>query len=256
MTTPTTALTYNDYVTQVALLGVIAVNTVAGVVVPVDTWFGVALPQALNYAELRIQRDLNVLPAQQTNTYTLAAGANTLSIPVADFVAVRTVSANINSQMTALLPVSVEWLQTVYPSTSTPGPPAYFAMLGGDLATAGATSNIIQLGPVPDNNYAASIVGTVRLPTLNNYATAPQAGTATTWISTWLPDLLLMASLVYVSGYQRQFAATADQPEMGTNYEAQYQKLLNGATVEEARKQFSASAWSSMPPPVVASPSR
>lgn len=252
----TTPLTYNGYVTQVGLMAIVGTSTVGGVVVGTDAFFNTLIPQMLDYAELRIQRDTNLLPAQQTNTsYSLSVGNNLLALSVNDFVSVRTINVNVNGQMTALLPTSVEWLQTVYPSTSTPGAPAYFAPLGGD-ATTGNTSNIFQLGPVPDNNYAASIVGTVRLPSLNKFNTNPQAGTATTFISTWLPDLLVIASMVYITQYQRNFSATSDQPDMGVNYETQYKSLLNGVVIEEARKQFSASGWSSLPPPTVASPGR
>ena len=254
MTANTNPLTYNAYLTQVALLGIIGTTTVAEVVQGTDQWFNVLIPMMLNYAELRIQRDLNLLPAQTTKSgYTMTAAQNTLAVPVDDFVVIRAVSANINGVQTPLTPTSPEFLQNVYPSTMPPGPPAYFAMFGGD-SISGDVSNIIQLGPPPDNAYATSIVGTQRLPSLNYFNTAPAAGTSYTFISTYLPDLLVMASMIYVSAYQRDFGKSADEPDMPGSYETQYKLLLMGANVEEARKQFSASGWSSMPPPTVATP--
>jgi hypothetical protein len=98
------------------------------------------------------------------------------------------------------------------------------------------------VGPYPDQNYAVTLVGTIRMPTL--YVTSG-AGTNTTFMSTCLPDLLLMASRGFASGYQRNFGRQSDDPAMAQSYENQYQMLLKGATVEEYRKKFEAYAWSS-----------
>jgi hypothetical protein len=43
---------------------------------------------------------------------------------------------------------------------------------------------------------------------------------------------------------------------MAVTYESQYQALLKGAITEEFRKKFEASGWSSMSPPIVATPTR
>jgi len=78
----------------------------------------------------------------------------------------------------------------------------------------------------------------------------------TTFISLYLPDLFLMASMIFVSGFQHNFGRQSDDPAMAQSYEGQYKTLLTGAMIEEARKKFQASAWSSMSPPVAASPTR
>ena len=81
----------------------------------------------------------------------------------------------------------------------------------------------------------------------------------TTYISLYLPEILIMASMIYISGYQRNFALSASQPNdpsMPINYEQQYQALIKGATIEEFRKKFQAGGWTSMSPAVVASPTR
>jgi hypothetical protein len=43
---------------------------------------------------------------------------------------------------------------------------------------------------------------------------------------------------------------------MAITYESQYNVLLKGAMVEEARKKFESTGWTSMSPSPVASPSR
>ena len=252
----TTPLTYNGYVVQIATMAVVNTTTVAGVVVGVDDAFNAIIPQMLNYAELRIQRDLDLLPTQTTASYTLTTGSNTLTISTADFVTVQTILLANSTENVPLLPTTKEFLQNTYGSSSNTGVPAYYAMYGGDRATGGNTNNIIVLGPWPNSNYTVTLTGTIRAPTLYTFATTLSASVGTTFISTYLPDLLIMASMIYISAYQRNFGRESDDPAMAQSYESQYQALLKGATIEEYRKKFQASAWSSMSPSPVASPSR
>ena len=258
MSTPnTTPLTYNGYVTQIGTMAVVNTTTNSGVVVGVDAAFNNIIPQMLNYAELRIQRDLDLLPSLNAKTYTLSYGVNQLQISVNDFVTLQTVEVTGNDGSSyPLTPVSKELIQNVYGISSTVAPPVYFAMYGGDASTGGDTYNNVIFGPYPDNNYTVTITGTSRLPTLYQFANTAQAGTNTTFISTYLPDLLVMASMVYISAYQRNFGRESDDPQMAQSYESQYQALLKSAGVEEYRKKFAASAWSSMSPAVVATPNR
>lgn len=257
MTTPqTTPLTYNGYVTQIATLAVVNTQTVSGVVQGVDTAFNNLIPQMLNYAELRIQRDLDLLPSLTSRTYTLTAGSNQLQLDTDDFVTVETVAITLGGNTFPLLPVTKELLQNVYGSSGSLAQPVWFAMYGGDLSTGGNTYNNIIVGPYPDSGYTVSVTGTVRLPTLYQNATTALAGTGTTFISTYLPDLLIQASMIYIAQFQRNFGQASNDPAMGPTYELQYQNLLKTAIVEEARKKFTAAAWSSMSPAVAATPSR
>jgi len=251
MPTPN-ALTYNGWVTQVANLAVMQTTTVNDVVQGVDAPFNALLPDALNYAELRIQRDLDLLQLFENNSYTLNASTNTLAVPVTDFVTIQTIQIN----GLPLLPVANEFIQNVYTSAGQTGAPQYFAIQGGDNATYGNTSTIILFGPTADQNYPVYIRGTARLPSLYTYANQAQASTSTTFISTWLPDLLIQASLIFISQFQRNFVPTANDPQMPGSYEYQYQQLLRGAQAEEGRKKFAASGWTSYSQPVVATPGR
>ena len=257
-TPQTTPLTYNGYVTQVATMAVVNVQTISGVVVGVDAAFNDIIPQMLNYAELRIQRDLDLLPSQTSRPYALTVGNNQLQLGAYDFVTVQTITLTVSETTYPLLPATKEYLQNVYGSSAvgSRAQPKLFAMYGGDLSTGGETYNNILVGPYPDAPYSVEVVGTVRLPTLYENATTPLASTGTTFISTYFPDLLIQASLIYISQFQRNFGAASNDPSMGPTYEMQYQNLLNGASVEEGRKKFSASAWSSMQSPVAATPTR
>lgn len=253
----TTPLTYNGYVTQIATLAVVNTTTTNSIVVGVDPAFNAIIPQMLNYAELRIQRDLDLLPSQITNTtYTLSVGTNVLSVSVNDFVTLQTVSIVSGTETSPLLPVTKQFLQNVYNDSSSLATPMYFAIYGGDASTFGNTYQNIIVGPYPDQSYPLLLTGTARMPTLYQYATTANANTSTTFISTNLPDLLLMASMIYISGFQRNFGRQSDDPAMSQSYESQYKALLAGAQPEEYRKKFEASAWSSNSQSPVATPTR
>lgn len=256
MAGPTNALTYNLFVQQIADLAVVQTTTVNGVLQGVDDSFNALIPSMLNYSELRIQRDTDLLPLLTSQAYTLSAGNNILQIPVGDFVTLQTVGIVTGTSTMPLQPVSKEYIQNVWGDSSVTGPPLDFSMYGGDQATAGNTFTNVLFGPYPDLPYVVSVTGIQRMPSLYLSATPTLAGTATTFISAWLPDLLVMASMIYVTIYQRNFGMVSNDPQMGSSYEMQYENLLKGALVEEARKRYAASGWSSMSPALVATPSR
>lgn len=244
-------LTYNGWITSVAVLAVEPVITVSGVVQFLSAQLQAIVPSILDYAELRIQRDLDLNQLLTSGNYTFTSGNNVLSIPNSNFVAVQTMSVN----GVPLIPVSKEFLQNVYGVNATASAPQYFAPYGGDSA-GGNTSTNFLVGPFPDANYPVSVTGYVRAPSLYANATPSLAGSASTFISSQLPDLLLQASMIPVAEFQRSFGATSSDPQQGFSYEQVYEGLLKGAIVEEARKKFSASAWSAMAPALVASPTR
>jgi len=66
-------LTYSTYVQQIATMAVVSAT---------DPNFTIIIPSMIDYAELRIQRDLDFLSTQVSNSsYNLTSGNNTLTIP-------------------------------------------------------------------------------------------------------------------------------------------------------------------------------
>lgn len=235
-------LTYTTYVTQLAELAVVPAT---------DPDFQTILPSAISYAELRMYRDLDFLSTVTSIVVAGAASNPVLTFNQGDLVTVQNVNAILPAGQTdpnlagntrsPLLPVTKEYLQYAWNGVTNSAVPQYFAMVD---------DHTLQVGPWPDASYNFEVVGTYRPDTLS--ATNP-----TTFISQYLPDLFLMASMVYVSGYQRNFTSNvANDPQMPVNYEMQYQTLLKSAMVEEARKKFQSSAWMSMSPTPIASPVR
>lgn len=234
-----------SYITQMATMAVVAET---------DPAFLTILPQMIVYAELRMYRDLDFLFTSGVSTaYSLTTGNRILNVPAETFdygtlVVPEQINVLVGSSnpdlatRVPLLPTTKEFLDAVYGSgaVANRGVPQYFVPFD---------DYTFLVGPYPDDNYPVELIGTYRPASLS--ATNP-----TTFISTNLPDIMIMASMVYISGYQRNFGRANDDPQMAITYESQYQALLKGAMVEEARKKFEASAWSSQSPSPVASPTR
>lgn len=241
----TTGLDYTGFVKQVARLAVVETD---------DPNFVDILPQAITYAENRIYRDLDFLFTSVANeSFSLTANSRNLTVPAGTFVVPEEVNvitpANAASADTGnrnpLLPVSREFANAISGDASDIGLPKYFAVIGN---RDGKLSFIVA--PRPDANYKVEIVGTIRPDSLSVTNT-------TTFVSSNLPDLLVMAAMIYISGYQRNFGATqANDPQMPVSYESQYQTLLMGAMSEESRKKYEAAAWSSKSRSPVTTPTR
>lgn len=217
-----------------------------------DEDFVTILPDCINYAELRIYRELDLLNTRYRDyTSQCTQGQRSISLPstllIAETLAILTPA---NSQPPAaqrniLTPVTHDFIDMVYPSDAAAdqAQPQYFAMIGQEQAL---------LGPSPDAAYYVEVFGVYRpLPLAANNTTTP--------LTDLLPDLFLAASMCFMSAYQKNFAgmgATADDPMMGFSWEQQYQKLMEGAKNEEFRKKFEASSWTSRPISSEAAPQR
>lgn len=236
----TTGLTYSQYVTQIATMAVVEETDPAYVII---------LPQMITYAENRMYRDLDFLfTSIATTAYGLTTGSRQIAVPAGTFVVPEQINVITpagttnpdNGTRNPLLPTTKEFLDQVYNVASNTGLPKYFCPFD---------DYTFLVGPYPDQSYTCEIIGTYRPESLS-------VSNPTTFISLYLPDLFIMASMVYVSAYQRNFGRANDDPQMAITYESQYQTLLKSALTEENRKKFEAAAWSSQSPSTVATPTR
>lgn len=239
----TTGLTYSQYVTQIATLAVVEES---------NSEFVTILPQMITYAENRIYRDLDFLFTSISNSsYYVSAGTRKINVPAGTFVVPEQINvllppgtSNPESAIrVALTPCTKEFLDAVYGSGGSYGDrgvPKYFCPFD---------DYTFLVGPYANYLYYVEIIGTYRPASLSS-------SNPTTFISLYLPDLMIMASMIYISGYQRNFGRANDDPQMAVTYESQYQVLLKGAMAEENRKKFEAAAWSSQSQSVTASPTR
>lgn len=211
-----------------------------------DPNFQTMLPLSIDYAELRIYRDLDFL--QLHGTVALGnAVIGTALVSVPDTVIVLE-SLFYGPNSIPVTPASQEYIRTIYAGAAN-GPPSEFAIIGAAAGSDWVPATQLLLGPAPDNTYALNGYGTQRETTLSQAYPA-------TYISTFLPDLFFAAAMVWWSGFAKNFGAQADDPRMAMSWEQQYQLLLKGAGVEEARDKFQSQAWAAQAPAPVATPSR
>jgi len=262
MTTPATnPLSYNQYIQNMGVMAVEQTSEVSGVYKFNNPPLQMIVPQMLNYAELRIQRDLDLLSSQTSNLYTLTAGVNVFPLPVNDFQTVQTLEIVQLSNGTVvnsapLIAASKEFIQNVYGGMYSAGTPEYFALYGSNFGDNQDTETNILLGPAPNFAYSLRVTGTAAQPSLYQNASGGPADTAYTYISQWYPDMLIMASMIFISAYQRNFSAASDDVQTAMTYEKQYQALRLGAVPLENRRKQMGSGWTAYSTPIAATPGR
>lgn len=235
------SLNYTTWVTAVSTLTEIPST---------NTDFLAILPDCIDAAEQRIYRELNLLQTVvRDSSQSLTPGSRNFSLPTAQglFVVVNGINlatpagtAPDSGTRNPLIPVNRDFLDLAWPSVNTSALPKYFSML---------TQTAILVGPWPDAAYTVEVIGTQR-------PTPLSSSNPTTFLATNLPDLFLSASMVFMSAYQKNFGAQADNPQMSQSWESQFQLLKASAMTEEARKMFMGSSWSSLTQSPEAQPAR
>lgn len=215
------------------------------------------LPNIIDYAEQRIYRELDLLttltPLISTttaNTRFLAVPASAVVVQSVNFITPANTSPD-NGTRNTLRRTSVEFINYTWPSASmtsgTPSIPEYCALQNRNTNITSTTfsqtgSNYtLLMAPAPDSTYVVEFLSTVRpapLSPSNPY----------TFLTVTLPDLFLAASMVFASGFQRDFGAQSDDPKMAVSWEDQYKTLKESANIEELRKKSESSDWNTLTP--------
>lgn len=217
---------------------------------PLDANFVTFLPGAIDYAEQRIYRELDLQVTRVVDTTTVSSASRNLDYPTAIGTYLVVEQINVITPVTAgtsegtrnpLTMVTKEYLDFAWPSArANQGVPLFFAVLD---------NNTCVLGPSPDAAYKAEFIGTQR-------PTPLSAANSSSFLTQNLPDLFMAASMVFASAYQRDFGPATDDPAKGSTWESQYRTLFASANVEELRKRFMGPGWQSMSPSQLASPAR
>lgn len=213
--------------------------------------FAIDLPNVIDYAELRLYRDLDLLDTSvQDASGSLTAGNRNFQIPSSQGTFIVTKEINVITPASAttadggtrnqLVPTSNEVLNALWPSSSGSTVPQYFSMV---------SQNMVIVGPWPDAAYRVEAVGTIRPPTLSSTVT-------TTILTVFFQDLFIAAAMVRVAAFQKNYGVAVDDPQQGVTWETQYKTLLAAANVEEARKTFQGPGWSAEQPEPTATPPR
>lgn len=233
-------MTYNEWVLRLEAAAATTDN---------DTTFLDYIPNIIDLSEQRCYRDLDLLSTVVRDTASsCTANSRNFTLPSTSgrFVVVNglnivtpvstTVSTGTRNRLTQL---SLDALDTLWPSNTAAAAttcPRYFAMI---------TDQTIAFGPPPGAAFQVEVVGTIRPSPLSPTNT-------TTYLTLYLPDLFFAASMIAVAGYQRDFGAKSDDPAMAVSWENEYKQFLASAQMEEQRKRFASSGWTSMAPAVAA----
>lgn len=233
------SMDYQSYINDIANIALVN---------PIDATFQAIIPRMISYAELRIYRELNLLETNTRNSSnTCTANSRTFTVP-SEFIVVEgmnvitpasaaTADEGVRNPLTL---TTREWMDNVWPGSTGVGVPTHVAQIN---------QSTYIVGPPPDKAYRVEVIGTIRPEPLSPTNT-------TTFLTEYLPDLFIAASMVFVAGYQRDFGQMGDDPKYATTWEGQYNIAFKSAGVEELRKKWAADAWTPKQPNPIAEPKR
>lgn len=194
-----------------------------------DADFANVIPATIEAAEARCYRDLNLLATiVRDSSASTAANTRLFTLPQAQgrFVAVQrinvvtpsgsTVSNGSRNLLTRTAPDLVEMIARAETAASSSVVPQCFAMI---------TDQTIILAPSPGAVFQVEVVGTIQ-------PTALSASNTTTFLSLYLPDLFLAASVAEAAPMVPKL-----QPQAAL-LEGRYMALLGSALTLETRRRF------------------
>lgn len=207
--------------------------------IPVDktsSGFQSLLPPMINYAEQRIYRELQLISTRIANsTANLTANNRLFTLPTSAGTFITVTGANVitpvgqtasgNGNRNPLVHVSqpvCDYLCQTNASTSATDIPTMFYM---------RDQQTIVVGPAPGSAFNIEIIGTIR-------PTPLSASNTTTFLTQYLPDLFMAASMVYAGNNMRDFGVESGNVNIGQQWESQYKELLASANLEELKKKF------------------
>lgn len=234
------SLNYSTYISTLANLAVMSET---------DPDFVQILPSAIDYAEDRLYRELDLLNTVTRDTATVTANNRNFTLPsnngrfrVTNGINIYTPASSTTTR-NQLVPVSRDYMDAVWTTNTAASAttvPQNYAMI---------TDQTVIFGPPPGAAFTAEVIGTIQ-------PTPLSASNTTTYLTLYLPDLFLAASMIFISGWQKNFGSQADDPKMAVSWESQYKTLFASADAEEQRKKYSSGAWGSLSQTPMATASR
>lgn len=196
--------------------------------------FTTIFPAAIQDAEDRIYRECDFLATRTVDSsVNFTAGNRQVTLPtqiiVVQGLAAITPSATTpnNGTRNQLELVSLDFLDSCWPVATQSSVPQYAAL---------KDNTTVIVAPTPDLSYTLETTGIFRPAALSSTNT-------TTYISINFPDLMIAATMVFMSAYQRDFGASADDPKMAMSWEALYQDRKASTFAEEQRRKSYSEGW-------------
>ena len=193
-----------------------------------DPAFLAIYPTFIDDGEQRLYRELDLLACIVTVTGALTGNNRIFTLPTGSGHILVVNSINVidgSGTLHPLTKVTKDGINYLYPTNTAPSSPSYpkdFARID-DLN--------VMVGPAADQAYTAEVTATIRPAPLS-------AANPTTFLSSYLSDLLFAAVMISAAGYMREFGSQADDPKMAVSWETQFQEKLASAKKEELRKAY------------------
>ena len=169
--------------------------------VDAEATFYTHIPEFVRATEKRIYHDTDLPVTSLAATPTTTPSVATLTMPE-DFLSVDSLYITVSGSAVFLIPKEIDFLKSAYP-TATTGTPRYYAV---------ATATTLQLAPVPDAVYSA---------TLDYFGYPPSIVTAgTTFLGDNFEAALLYGSLRDAAVYLKE------EPDIVEMYNKQYADAL------------------------------
>lgn len=192
------------------------------------------LPSIIDYAEGRCYRDLNLNDTMvRDSSASTAANTRTFTLPTPAsgyFDIVQSVNIIQSSSRTPVVATTQEFIDIIWPTTTAASAttvPAYYAMV---------TDRTLIFGPPPGAIFTVEVVGKIR-------PNALSASNTTTVLSTYYPELFMAASMVYASGWQKNYSRQSDDPQQAMSWEKLYRDLLATAVSDDERNRDQGDSW-------------
>jgi hypothetical protein len=182
------------------------------------------IPTVIDIAEQRCYRELDLLAAIVTVSGTLTANSRFFTLPTTSGHLLTVTAVNVldaTNTRNPLRPVSRAVIDFTWPSETASGAsviPWFFARI---------SDTQILVGSAPGTAWTAEIIGTIR-------PTPLSAANATTFLTSYLPDLFFAASMVAIGDLLKSEGNPIDSQK----WEANYQAAFGSAKSEELRKNF------------------
>lgn len=244
------SLTYTSYVATLSSLTLIPSD---------NSRFQSVLPSCIDYAEQRIYRELDLIAedvsdASATTTpndrrFTLPTSKGTFQIITEINIITPAGSTPQNGTRHPCVPTSRSFLDWSWPDTTGASIPTQFCYFTqANLAGFTQSDNII-FGPWPDQAYTVEVIGKI-------IPTPLSVSNTQTFLSLYLPDLFIAASMVFMNGAMKNFGGQSDDPRQALSWEQVYNEQKASAMTWEARKRFAGASWTAKPIEPTAVPQR
>jgi len=196
-----------------------------------DGFFDTLYPDAIQYAEARIYKDMVLLATRSVNTSLLTISNNrSLDITGSGIIVPEGFALiDVNGNRIPFDKSTLDVIDEVWPSFGTA-----LAVSVNDFVTklwCLQDDHTIVFCPTQTAVYPVAITGLMQPAPLSPI-------NETTYLSVQYPALLEAACMVFMSGaVNRNFGAQADTPREAVSWEGQYQMLLASSKSEEARRR-------------------